>query len=101
MRSLAASAQQPRQRVRRIGVLLTNAEDDSEAQHRIKALNQGLEIWGWAPGTVRIDYRFAVVDAERTRNSRVLFWVHSIVAARKVRIDRRIYVPRWRTVLPL
>ena len=67
---LAARAQQPPQRVRRIGVLMTNAEDDPEAQHRIKALNQGLKKLGWAPGrTVRIDYRFAVVDADRTRNS--------------------------------
>ncbi len=31
----------------------------------------------------------------------VLFWAHSIVAARKVGIDRRINVPRWRTVLAL
>ena len=67
---LAARAQQPPQPVRRIGVLMTNAEHDSEAQQRVKALNQGLEKLGWAPGrTVRIDYRFAVVDADRTRNS--------------------------------
>ena len=67
---LAGSAQQPPQPVRRIGVLMTNAEHDSEAQQRVKALNQGLEKLGWAPGrTVRIDYRFAVVDADRTRNS--------------------------------
>jgi putative ABC transport system substrate-binding protein len=65
----AARAQQP-ERVRRIGVLMTNAEHDSEAQHRITALNQGLEKLGWAPGrTVRIEYRFAVVDADRIRNS--------------------------------
>jgi putative tryptophan/tyrosine transport system substrate-binding protein len=67
---LAARAQQPQQRVRRIGVLMTNAKDDSEAQHRIRALNQGLEKLGWAPGhTVRIDYRFSVVDSDRTRSS--------------------------------
>jgi putative ABC transport system substrate-binding protein len=66
---LAARAQQG-ERMRRIGVLMTNAEDDLEAQDRIKALNQGLNKLGWIPGrTVRIDYRFAVVDAERTRKS--------------------------------
>ena len=67
---VAARAQQQSQPVRRIGVLMTNAEHDLEAQQRVKALNQGLEKLGWVPGrTVKIDYRFAVVDADRTRNS--------------------------------
>ena len=67
---LAARAQQPPTAVRRIAVLMTNAEDDPEAQSRIVALNQGLEKLGWAPGrTVKIEYRFAVVDADRTRNT--------------------------------
>jgi putative tryptophan/tyrosine transport system substrate-binding protein len=64
---LGANAQQG-ERMRRIGLLMTNAEHDLEAQNRVKALNQGLEKLGWAPGrTVRIDYRFGVVDADRTR----------------------------------
>ena len=69
---LAARAQQSPQRVRRVGVLMSNAEDDPEAQQRVEALNQGLKKLGWAPGdTIRIDYRFAVVDADRTRTSAV------------------------------
>jgi len=56
---LAARAQQP-DRVRRIGVLITLAADDPEAQARIGAFLQGMQEFGWTLGrNVRIDYRWA------------------------------------------
>jgi len=56
---LAARAQQT-ERVRRIGVLITLAADDPEAQARIGAFLQGMQEFGWTLGrNVRIDYRWA------------------------------------------
>ena len=56
---LAARAQQP-SGVRRIGVLITLAADDPEAQARIGAFLQGMQEFGWTLGrNVRIDYRWA------------------------------------------
>jgi len=56
---LAARAQQG-ERVRRIGVLITLAADDPEAQARIGAFLQGMQEFGWTIGrNVRIDYRWA------------------------------------------
>ena len=58
----AARAQQP-DRLRRIGVLMASAPDDSESQARIAALVQGLQQLGWADGrNVRIDTRWATTD---------------------------------------
>src|SRR6516162_8518951 len=59
---LAARAQEP-DRVRRIGVLSANAEDDPEMKTRLAAFRQGLEKRGWSEGrNVFIDYRYAPVD---------------------------------------
>jgi hypothetical protein len=44
---LAARAQQG-ERMRRIGVLMGQAEDDSEAQARGAAFDQGLQQLGWS-----------------------------------------------------
>jgi putative ABC transport system substrate-binding protein len=64
---LAARAQQA-ERVRRIGVLMTQAEDDPEGQTRLLALAQGLQESGWTIGrNVRIDTRWGQGDAERYR----------------------------------
>ncbi len=64
---LAARAQQP-DRVRRIGVLMGQAEDDPEAQARVAAFQQSLQRLGWSDGrNVRIDSRWAAGDADRTR----------------------------------
>ena len=53
---LAARAQQG-ERMRRIGVLMSCAADDPEAQARIAAFLQGLQQLGWTDGrNVRIDY---------------------------------------------
>jgi ABC-type uncharacterized transport system substrate-binding protein len=64
---LAVRAQQP-DRVRRIGVLMASAADDSESQARIAAFLQGLKQLGWADGrNVRIDTRWATTDADDIR----------------------------------
>src|SRR6516164_5220705 len=56
---LAARAQQG-DRMRRIGVLITLAADDPEAQARIGAFLQGMQEFGWTIGrNVRVDYRWA------------------------------------------
>ena len=65
---LAARAQQPRERMRRIGVLMHLAADDPEGQSRVAAFLQGLQEAGWAVGrNVNIDVRWAAGEAERYR----------------------------------
>src|SRR3989442_7330811 len=55
---LAARAQQS-ERVRRIGVLMASAADDSENQARMAAFLQSLAQSGWIDGrNVRIDTRW-------------------------------------------
>jgi putative tryptophan/tyrosine transport system substrate-binding protein len=57
---LAARAQQ-RERMRRIGVLMNMAADDSEGQARVAAFLQGLEPLGWSVGrNAQIDLRWGV-----------------------------------------
>jgi ABC-type uncharacterized transport system substrate-binding protein len=63
--SLAARAQQG-ERVRRIGVLTADTEDDPQTKARLAAFRQGLERLGWSEGrNVRIDYRFAADHPDR------------------------------------
>jgi ABC-type uncharacterized transport system substrate-binding protein len=60
---LAAGAQQP-ERIRRIGVLMSFAESDPQAQARVAAFRKGLQMLGWAEDrNVRIDIRWAASDA--------------------------------------
>jgi len=64
---LVARAEQP-ERMRRIGVLTTAPENDSESQARIGAFREGLAKLGWTEGReIRIDYRWAAGDQERAR----------------------------------
>src|SRR6266702_1834389 len=64
---LAARAQQA-ERVRRVGVLMNLAADDTEGKARIAAFHQGLQEWGWTIGrNVRIDVRWDTGDADRNR----------------------------------
>jgi ABC-type uncharacterized transport system substrate-binding protein len=59
---IAARAQQP-ERMRRIGVLMNLAADDTEAQARLAAFSQGLQELGWTVGrNVQIDYRWGAAD---------------------------------------
>ena len=65
---LAVHAQQPRERMRRIGVLMHLAADDPEGQSRVAAFLQGLQEAGWAVGrNVNIDVRWAAGEADRFR----------------------------------
>jgi putative ABC transport system substrate-binding protein len=64
---LVVRAQQP-ERMRRIGVLMASAADDSESQARIAGLLQGLQQLGWADGrNVRIDIRWATTNPDDIR----------------------------------
>ena len=55
--SLAARAQEPK---RRIGMLMSMAEEDPEGQARVRAFVDGLQQLGWTDGhNVRIDIRWA------------------------------------------
>ena len=64
---LAARAQQG-ERTRRIGALMGLAEDDPDRGVRVAAFAQGLQQLGWTiGGNVRIDYRWATSDVERSR----------------------------------
>jgi len=54
--------------VRRIAVLMTNAEDDPEGWTRAAAFRQGLRELGWTEGqNLRIDWLWSGGDVERMR----------------------------------
>jgi putative tryptophan/tyrosine transport system substrate-binding protein len=60
---LAAARAQQRDRLRRIGLLMTIAEKEPEAQARLAAFRAGLRERGWVEGrNIEIEYRFAVGD---------------------------------------
>ena len=64
---VAARAQQG-ERMRRIGVLMNRAADNSEGQARLAAFQKALQQLGWNDGrNVRIDIRWAGTDVERER----------------------------------
>jgi putative tryptophan/tyrosine transport system substrate-binding protein len=54
------------ERVRRIGVLIANAEGDSQAQSGLARFTKALQELGWTDGrNIRIDYRWAAAEPER------------------------------------
>ena len=62
----SARAQQPGERVRRIGVLIPWPEDDLLAKETVKAFARALSGFGWIGGrNVEIHYRFAAADPAR------------------------------------
>ena len=62
-----ARAQQ-RERVRRIGVLISLTQGDPESQGWMKAFAQRLQSLGWTPGrNIHVDYRWAGGARESTR----------------------------------
>src|SRR5215211_2819394 len=64
---LVVGAEQP-ERMRRIGVLMASAADDSDSQARIAGLLQGLQQLGWVDGrNVRIDIRWATTNPDEIR----------------------------------
>jgi putative ABC transport system substrate-binding protein len=63
---LAARAQQPGERVRRIGVIMNYSDTDPEGQIRFSALREGLRKLGWVEGSdFRIELRWAAGKADR------------------------------------
>jgi hypothetical protein len=65
----AAARAQPRERMRRIGVLIgAFDENDTVAKPYVSAFTQALADLGWTDGrNVRIDFRWAGGDINRTR----------------------------------
>src|SRR6516162_2953888 len=64
---LAARAQQS-ERMRRIGILISLAEDDPEIAPRLAALRRALQPLGWSDSSnIAVDVRFAGGDADRMR----------------------------------
>jgi putative tryptophan/tyrosine transport system substrate-binding protein len=64
---IAARAQQS-ERMRRVGVLTTAAENDATEQSRQAAFRRRLDELGWRAGrNIQIDYRWAASNADRLR----------------------------------
>src|SRR5262245_12425658 len=64
---LAARAQQA-ERVRRIGLLMTLAEDDPQGQARFAAFVEGLQQFGWRNGgNIRLDVRWTAGNLDEIR----------------------------------
>jgi putative tryptophan/tyrosine transport system substrate-binding protein len=64
---LYARAQQS-ERMRRVGIILPAAADDSGSQARVAAFQQGLALLGWTIGrNVRIDIRWATTNPAEIR----------------------------------
>jgi putative ABC transport system substrate-binding protein len=64
---VAARAQQP-ERTRRIGVLMTLAEDDPQGQARFGAFLEGLRQFGWRNGdNIRLDVRWTAGNSDEIR----------------------------------
>jgi putative tryptophan/tyrosine transport system substrate-binding protein len=64
---LAVRAQQ-RERMRRVGVLMSLAADDPEASRRMTAFVQALQQLGWTDGrNMQIEYRWGAGDPDRIR----------------------------------
>jgi putative tryptophan/tyrosine transport system substrate-binding protein len=70
---VVARAQQPAERMRRVGVLLPAVSDDREFQARLRAFLRGLQQLGWIDGrNVRMDMRWGADDGELRRHSEEL-----------------------------
>src|SRR6516165_8388832 len=65
---LAARAQQPGDRVRRIGVLMAHPEGDPEFQTYVAAFRDGLQKLGWIEGhNIKIDIRWGALEDSELR----------------------------------
>ena len=63
-------AQQPSDRVRRIGALMAYTKDDPEDQQRVAAFQEGLKQSGWIEGrNIQSEYRWYAGDVERARSA--------------------------------
>src|SRR5437899_3159882 len=67
---LAAHAQQPPDRIRRIGAMMAYTREDPEDQQRVAAFQQGLKQLGWIEGrNIQSDYRWYAGDVDRARSA--------------------------------
>jgi putative ABC transport system substrate-binding protein len=63
-------AQQPSDRVRRIGVLMSYTKDDPEDQQRVAAFQEGLKQSGWIEGhNIQSEYRWYAGNTDRARSA--------------------------------
>jgi putative ABC transport system substrate-binding protein len=61
-------AQQPADRLRRIGVLMAYTEDSPEDQQRVAAIKEALKQFGWTEGrNIQSEYRWYAGNADRAR----------------------------------
>jgi putative tryptophan/tyrosine transport system substrate-binding protein len=66
--SASAARAQQRERVRRVAVLMVNAEADSDGHVRVNAFRQGLEKLGWSEGrNLQLDLRWGAGSPELAR----------------------------------
>ena len=74
-----ALGQQPRERLRRVGVLVSALPaDDPEWQARGTAFVQGLQQLGWTDGrNTRLDFRFPIADPDRRGGERLIGVAHA------------------------
>jgi putative ABC transport system substrate-binding protein len=85
------SARAQRERMRRVGMLLPLAADDSESQRRVTSFVQGLQELGWIEGrNVHIVTRWTGGDVERMRKQ----------AAELVAVASEVILASGGTVLP-
>ena len=93
---LATQAQQP-ERVRRIGVLMSDAVDDPQSRVRVAAFVESLGRLRWTDGhNVRIDTRWGTGDADRVRK----YAVDLVALARPASGRCRLMSPmRWSQTL--
>jgi putative tryptophan/tyrosine transport system substrate-binding protein len=54
--------------MRRIGVMMVNAEGDQDGQQRIREFRQAVQQLGWSKGrNLLVDYRWGIDDPDRAR----------------------------------
>ena len=72
------------ERVRRIGVLMYLAADDTEGQARLAAFTQALKQLGWSDGrNLRVDTRWATADDIRRHAAELAAMAPDVLVAGK------------------
>jgi putative ABC transport system substrate-binding protein len=67
---LAARAQQPRERIRRVGILMPYAQAEQEMQGRVRAFKEELHRLGWIEGSkIEFDERWTTDNMELVRSN--------------------------------
>jgi putative tryptophan/tyrosine transport system substrate-binding protein len=95
---LTARAQQP-ERMRRIGVLMNTAADDTVFQIRLGAFLQGLAVLGWTIGrNMRIEIRWSGGKADDARRyaAELVAFAPDVILAHGVSTVRPLLQATWR-----